>query len=118
MRYSCYNLSWKEWKVDRFYNAIAEDLTQRLGNNRIVTPEQCKTKDQQLKKRYFAASNSLDLFELSEIMVSKEAKGLNLAKEEGTLKEEDQARLDYYNQTLGDLADFNLKNSGKMAYES
>lgn len=49
-------------------------------------------------------------------MVSKEAKGLNQAKAEGSLKEEDQARLDYYNQTLGDLADFNLKNSSKRAY--
>ena len=63
-------------------------------------------------------TNSLDLFVLSEIMVTKEARELNDAKLEGRLKEEDGPRLEYYNQTLSDLASFNLKNSSKVDYEA
>lgn len=59
----------------------------------------------------------MDIFELAEMMVNKEAKQLREAKLEGTLKEEDESRLEYYNQTLSDLADFNLKNSGVNEYE-
>lgn len=82
-----------------------------------MTPDQVKTKDQQLKKRYFNTSNPLDIFELSELMVNKEACQLRMAKLEGKLKEEDEARLEYYEQTLKDLTQYNLKDNGEREYE-
>lgn len=61
-----FTVSWEEWKPARYYNYIAAHMDSIFGAAGSKTKEQCKTKDQQLKVKYFnKAENPVDLLEFA-----------------------------------------------------
>jgi len=49
---SYHAVSWTVWKPTGFFNSISKHLTQIFGKPNGKSEVQCKTKDQNLKKKY------------------------------------------------------------------
>jgi hypothetical protein len=49
------SLSWGEWKQNRFYNYVSDHF------EGAKTIKQCKTKDQNLKKKYYLVEKGRDM---------------------------------------------------------
>lgn len=72
IEYPYYNLSWRTWKNDRFYKQISHILISLMLPNCCKNHKQCKSKDQNLKNKYFKGQNPIDLLEISESQLRKD----------------------------------------------